>query len=73
MHHPSAASPSDCSCRSTALDPSTGAVAALIGHTGILTDSSALLTAVESSRLISRFVDHAASWIAAPDGPPPRA
>src|SRR4051794_15262311 len=38
MHHPSAPSQSDCRCRGGALDPSTGAVAAMLGHTAILSN-----------------------------------
>jgi hypothetical protein len=71
MHHPARPKP-DSQCRSTA-DPDAAAIVSLLGPIAVLADAPAGATPVSINQLpnypITRFV----SFVAPPDGPPPRA
>ena len=71
MHHPAKPKP-DCQCRN-ATNPDAAAIVSLLGPIAVLADTPAhatTLAAAQISRVpTARFV----SFLAPPDGPPPRA
>ena len=74
MHrHPaSPASAAGCHCRGNTPDPAGAAVATMFGPAGVLTGASSAPAPRPSSALPSLAPSIFESWIAVPDGPPPR-
>jgi hypothetical protein len=72
MHHPAASnSTSSCSCRSTT-DPTTSAIASLLGPIAVLPPSVDVGAAVQSTDSVPPLVATAIDGLALPDAPPPR-
>jgi hypothetical protein len=71
MHHPARPKP-DCQCRSTT-DPDAAAIVSLLGPIAVLADAPAHATTPPITRLPDYSTTRFTSFIASPDGPPPRA
>ena len=72
MHHP-AKSPSGCNCRSNAPDSGSLAVVSLLGPVAVLPDATASRVEPQVTGSPNHQISRFTSWIAVPDGPPPRA
>jgi hypothetical protein len=71
MHHP-AKSKSGCECRSTT-DPDAPTIVSLIGPIAVLADASLSVTPPPITKLPTYPITQFVGFVAAPDGPPPRA
>jgi hypothetical protein len=71
MHHP-AKPKSDCQCRSTT-DPDAAAIVSLLGPIAVLADAPAHGATTPITQLPDYLITGFTSFIASPDGPPPRA
>ena len=73
MHRHPIAHDAPCRCQSNTLDPSTAAIATLLGPAGVLTSASGALFQPSLSGPVESSASGPVSWEAVPDGPPPRA
>jgi len=73
MHHYPASRDARCHCGSSAPDAGTAAIGALLGPAGVLTNASPVPAPPASASPVRVSPSIPASWIAGPDGPPPRA
>src|SRR5215467_12258838 len=71
MHHPANPKP-DCQCRNTA-DPDAAAIVSLLGPIAVLADAPTHAAQLSVTKSPTHHVTRFASFIASPDGPPPRA
>jgi hypothetical protein len=71
MHH-SKPKKDGCECRNTA-DPDTTAVLSMLGPIAVLTDAPAAVAPTDITTSPNHHVTTFASFVASPDGPPPRA
>lgn len=71
MHHPANPKP-DCQCRNTT-DPDAAAIVSMLGPIAVLADAPAHAAPLSVTTSPNRQVIRFASFIASPDGPPPRA
>jgi len=73
MHNHAAPQGAGCHCRSNTADPGTAALGALLGPAGVLTAASAAPVPPDVAAQVGFSPSLPVSWMAVPDGPPPRA
>jgi hypothetical protein len=71
MHHPATSKP-DCQCRS-ASDPDAAAVVSLLGPIAVLPAHAYHVAPPAITKFPNRQITQFISFVASPDGPPPRA
>jgi hypothetical protein len=71
MHHPANPKP-DCQCRNAA-DPDAAAIVTLLGPIAVMADAPSHTANLSITKLPNYTITRFTSFIASPDGPPPRA